>query len=118
MFQRPGKTRVIRYLYTPYRGRVQVNVAKIAFQQSEALSALCARFSPFNSGFSRKAREKHLAFQVGLYSSYSGHITVDKKLLLCVILMMPIGSARETSSMTAQQPADHCSKVLKLERWV
>jgi len=45
------------------------NVAKIAFQQSEALSALCARFSPFNSVFSRKAREKHLAFQVGLYSS-------------------------------------------------
>ena len=43
------------------------NVAKIAFQQSEALSALCARFSPFNSGFSRKAREKHLACQVGLY---------------------------------------------------
>ena len=39
------------------------NVAKIAFQ--------CAvrAISPFNSGFSRKAREKHLAFQVGLYSS-------------------------------------------------
>ena len=65
----PGKDKGDSLLYTPYRGRVQVNVAKIAFQQSEALSALCARFSPFNSGFSRKAREKHLTFQVGLYSS-------------------------------------------------
>ena len=42
------------------------NIAKIAFQQSEALSAHRARFSPFNSGFSRKLREKNLAFQVGL----------------------------------------------------
>ena len=33
------------------------NVAKIAFQQSEALSALRARFSPFNSGFAQKVRK-------------------------------------------------------------
>ena len=78
MFQRPGKTRVIRYLYTPYRGRVQVNVAKIAFQQSEALSALCARFSPFNSGFSRKARE----FNYGLGSKYN-HIEVAGRVKGC-----------------------------------
>ena len=50
-------------LYTPYRGRVQVTLRK------SHSNALCARFSPFNSGFSRKAREKHLALQVGLYSS-------------------------------------------------
>ena len=33
------------------------NVVKIAFQQSKALSALRARFSPFNSGFAQKARK-------------------------------------------------------------
>jgi hypothetical protein len=33
-------------------------------------NALHARRAPFNSGFSRKTREKHLEFQVGLYCNF------------------------------------------------
>ena len=52
-------------------------------------------------------------------SEYIRHrVAVDRNPVCHLLYYMPMRSARETSSVTAQQPAANHSKVLMLERWV